>query len=71
MREPERGPAQSIQGQSLDPHVGGRDVGATGPADTLVKGISLKPADLVARAEGSGGTATVPLPKAKGAPERP
>ena len=57
--------------QALKITVGGRDVGATGPADTLVKGISLKPADLVARAEGSGRTATVPLPKAKGAPERP
>ncbi|HRE34340.1 MAG TPA: helix-turn-helix domain-containing protein, partial [Sphingopyxis terrae] len=57
--------------QALKITVGGRDVGATGPADTLVKGISLKPADLVARAEGSGSTATVPLPRAKGAPARP
>ncbi|MBU7589876.1 MAG: helix-turn-helix domain-containing protein [Sphingopyxis terrae] len=57
--------------QALKITVGGRDVGATGPADTLVKGISLKPADLVARAEGSGSTATVPLPKAKGASARP
>ena len=57
--------------QALKITVGGRDVGATGPADTLVKGISLKPADLVARAEGSGSTATVPLPRAKGAPTRP
>lgn len=56
--------------QALKITVGGRDVGATGPADTLVKGISLKPADLVARAEGSGSTATVPLPRAKGAPAR-
>lgn len=57
--------------QALKITVGGRDVGATGPADTLVKGISLKPADLVARAEGSGSAATVPLPRAKGAPARP
>lgn len=57
--------------QALKITVGGRDVGATGPADTLVKGISLKPADLVARAEGSGSTATVPLPKANGASARP
>ncbi|MDR6832053.1 MULTISPECIES: RodZ domain-containing protein [unclassified Sphingopyxis] len=40
--------------QALKVTVGGRDVGAIGPADTLVKGISLKPADLVARAEGNG-----------------
>ena len=39
--------------QALKVTVGGRDVGPIGPADTLVKGISLKPADLVARAEGS------------------
>ncbi|MDZ3831694.1 MAG: DUF4115 domain-containing protein [Sphingopyxis sp.] len=38
--------------QALKVTVGGRDVGAIGPADTLVKGISLKPADLVARADG-------------------
>jgi len=44
--------------------VGGRDVGAIGPADTLVKGVSLKPSDLVARAEGSsGGAPAVPAPK--------
>ena len=39
--------------QALKVTVGGRDVGAIGPADTLVKGVSLKPADLVARAEGN------------------
>ena len=51
--------------QALKVTVGGRDIGAIGPADTLVKGVSLKPADLVARAEGNGAasTATVPLPK--------
>lgn len=45
--------------QALKVTVGGRDVGSVGPADTLVKGVSLKPADLVARAEGGG--ATVPV----------
>lgn len=52
--------------QALKVTVGGRDIGAIGPADTLVKGVSLKPADLVARAEGNGaaaGTPTAPLPK--------
>lgn len=39
--------------QALKVTVGGRDVGAIGPADTLVKGVSLKPADLIARAEGN------------------
>jgi len=39
--------------QALKVTVGGRDVGAIGPADTLVKGVSLKPGDLVARAEGN------------------
>lgn len=54
--------------QALKVTVGGRDVGAIGPADTLVKGVSLKPADLVARAEGNGAPSTAvpaarPLPK--------
>lgn len=44
--------------QALKVTVGGRDVGPIGPADTLVKGISLKPADLVARGGGSAGTST-------------
>ncbi len=46
--------------QALKVTVGGRDVGPVGPADTLVKNISLKPADLIARADNSGspGTAT-------------
>ncbi|WP_411338718.1 RodZ domain-containing protein [Sphingopyxis sp. J-6] len=48
--------------QALKVTVGGRDVGAIGPADTLVKGISLKPADLVARA-GASAPATTPAPK--------
>lgn len=39
--------------QSLKVTVGGRDVGALGPAGTLVKDVSLKPADLIARAEGN------------------
>lgn len=37
--------------QALKVTVGGRDVGAIGPADTLVKGVSLKPVDLLARTE--------------------
>ncbi|SNT20928.1 helix-turn-helix domain-containing protein [Sphingopyxis indica] len=39
--------------QAIKVTVGGRDVGQIGPADTLVKNISLKPADLLARAEGN------------------
>ncbi|SBV32732.1 Transcriptional regulator, XRE family [uncultured Sphingopyxis sp.] len=50
--------------QALRVTVGGRDVGSIGPADTLVKGVSLKPADLTARTEGSGSsTPTGPRPK--------
>lgn len=45
--------------QALKVTVGGRDVGPVGPADTLVKNISLKPADLIARAGISGSTGTV------------
>ncbi|MDO9369827.1 MAG: DUF4115 domain-containing protein [Sphingopyxis sp.] len=50
--------------QALKVTVGGRDIGPIGPADTLVKGVSLKPADLVARAEGSGATNPAPTPAA-------
>lgn len=42
--------------QALKVTVGGRDVGPVGPADTLVKNISLRPADLIARAGNSGST---------------
>ncbi|NIJ36392.1 transcriptional regulator with XRE-family HTH domain [Sphingopyxis panaciterrae] len=50
--------------QALKVTVGGRDVGAIGPADTLVKGISLKPADLVARADANApATGAAPKPK--------
>lgn len=45
--------------QALKVTVGGRDVGPIGPADTLVKGISLKPADLVSRPP-EAGAATPP-----------
>lgn len=38
--------------------VDGRDVGPIGPTDTLVKGVSLKPADLLART-GNGAPTTV------------
>lgn len=43
--------------QAIKVTVGGRDVGQIGPADTLIKNISLKPADLLARAQGSDSTA--------------
>ncbi len=49
--------------QALKVTVGGRDVGQIGPADTLVKNISLKPADLIAGAEGSSGGAPAAAPK--------
>lgn len=42
--------------QALKVTVGGRDIGPIGPANTLVKGLSLKPADLVARADGNAST---------------
>ena len=49
--------------QALKVTVGGRDVGPIGPADTLVKAISLKPADLIARTEGgAGATGATPAP---------
>ncbi len=52
--------------QALKVTVGGRDVGPIGPADTLVKGVSLKPADLVARAEGNGAALPAAGPRPKG-----
>lgn len=52
--------------QALKVTVGGRDVGPIGPADTLVKGVSLKPADLVARAEGNGAAVPAAGPRPKG-----
>ena len=52
--------------QALKVTVGGRDVGPIGPADTLVKNVSLKPADLVARAEGNGAAAAAAGPRPKG-----
>jgi cytoskeletal protein RodZ len=51
--------------QALKVTVGGRDVGSIGPADTLVKGVSLKPADLVTHTAG-GGAATPAGPRPKG-----
>ncbi len=39
--------------QALKVTVGGRDVGSIGPADSLVKNVSLKPADLLGRSGGS------------------
>lgn len=55
--------------QALKVTVDGRDVGAIGPADTLVKAISLKPADLLARAGGALGSpaaGAVPPPQPRG-----
>ena len=46
--------------QGLQVTVGGRDVGSLGPADILVKNISLKVPDLVARAD-SNGTSKTPV----------
>jgi transcriptional regulator with XRE-family HTH domain len=46
--------------QGLQITVGGRDVGSLGPADILVKNISLKVPDLVARAD-SNGTSKTPI----------
>ncbi|HJS11096.1 helix-turn-helix domain-containing protein [Sphingopyxis sp.] len=54
--------------QALKVTVGGRDVGPIGAADTLVKNVSLKPADLVARAEGNG-TAGAAAPAARPQPK--
>lgn len=52
--------------QALKVTVGGRDVGPIGPADTLVKNVSLKPADLVARADGNGAAAPAATPRPQG-----
>lgn len=46
--------------QALQITVGGRDVGSLGPADILVKNVSLKVPDLVARAD-SNGTSKTPV----------
>src|SRR3546814_9483211 len=54
--------------QALKVTVGGRDVGSIGPADTLVKGVSLKPVDLVAHTEG-GGAAIPAGPRPTGCPD--
>ena len=43
--------------QSLKIAVGGREIGPIGPAGTLVKNVSLKPADLLARGSEAANTA--------------
>ena len=53
--------------QALKVTVGGREIGVIGAADTLVKNVSLKPADLIARAESGGAATTGPSTKAPGA----
>lgn len=47
--------------QALQITVGGRDVGALGSADVLVKNVSLQVADLISRAD-SNGTSKTPVP---------
>ena len=54
---------RTSRAQALKITVGGREVGQIGPADTLVKAISLKPADLLTETAGS------PNAGARGAPK--
>jgi hypothetical protein len=56
---------RTSRAQALKITVGGREVGQIGPADTLVKAISLKPADLLAQTGNSAGTSPQAAPKAK------
>jgi cytoskeleton protein RodZ len=55
---------RTIRPQMLKITVGGREVGPLGPADVLVKNISLKPADLLART--AGGSAPAPAAPSTG-----
>lgn len=54
----ERFTLRTSKPQALKISVGGREIESIGPAGSLVKGISLKPADLIARAGGNAGAAT-------------
>lgn len=54
--------------QGLQITVGGRDVGSLGPADILVKNVSLKVPDLVARADSNGTSKAPVVPSAASAP---
>ncbi len=53
----ERFTLRTSKPQALKITVGGREIEAIGPAGSLVKGISLKPADLIARAGAAAGAA--------------
>jgi transcriptional regulator with XRE-family HTH domain len=55
---------RTSRAQALKITVGGRELGQTGPADTLVKGVSLKPADLLNQSDA--GSASRAAPKTKG-----
>jgi cytoskeleton protein RodZ len=54
--------------QALQITVGGRDVGALGSADLLVKNVSLKVADLIARADSNGTSKAIVPQKTTAAP---
>lgn len=55
---------RTSRAQALKITVGGREVGQIGPADTLVKAISLKPADLLTETAGSANAGAQAAPKA-------
>lgn len=57
---------RTSRAQALKITVGGREVGQIGPADTLVKAISLKPADLLTGMGSGGGHTAQAAPKTKG-----
>lgn len=57
--------------QGLQITVGGREVGSLGPADILVKNVSLKVPDLVARADSNGTSKTPIAAPASAAPTAP
>ncbi len=56
---------RTSRAQALKITVGGREVGQIGPADTLVKAISLKPADLLTDTASGAAAGSQPAPKAR------
>lgn len=62
---------RTVRPQALKMTVGGREVPVLGPADTLVKNISLKAPDLMARITGSTAAPATPPVAAKGATPAP
>ena len=54
---------RTSRAQALKITVGGREVGQIGQADTLVKGISLKPADLLTESDGASASRAAPQTK--------